>query len=334
MKRLLFTILIFVASSSISSAQEFVPWANKLFVLEDTPAIVVHDFGTVPHGTKLKYRFKVTNIYKVPLHILERPTVECGCVEPVAWSPQFQPTETGYLDLTMDASRFSGAKSVTVQVKLGDGSNFRSTALLQLKAFSRADIMLTPGQIDFGQVAVGQKLTRTLDVVYSGQAKWEVISGEANDKILDVKIEPISTSGRKPSYRVTAGVKGDVPAGVIQEQIVLKTTDQSNPFVTINVSGQVLAPFEVSPKIVKFDELEVGQVASKRVIISGNKNFKLESFSEEGITAKVQPFLNRMQVIELQFQPTAAGVIKKDITLKTDTNDKITISIEGTVKAK
>src|SRR5262249_12966834 len=50
------------------------PWADKLF-----PDGTSHDFGSVPRGTQLFYRFKMTNIYKVPLEIMATRT-SCGCV--------------------------------------------------------------------------------------------------------------------------------------------------------------------------------------------------------------------------------------------------------------
>ncbi len=335
MNKLLLTLAIGFLAVAPLSAEEFVPWANKFFTVEDTQSVIVHDFGTVPHGTKLKHRFKVTNIYKVPIQITERPIVTCGCVEPADWSKVLQSKEEGFLDVTMDASRFVGAKAVTMQVKFGNGANYRSTAIVQLRAFSRSDIMVNPGQIDFGQIAVGQKGSRSVEVVYNGTAKWEVQSGEVNDKLLDVKIDPIGGGrGTKPTYRVTASLKSDIVAGLLQEQIVLKTNDPANPLVTINVNATVLAPFEVSPKLVKFEELEVGKSSStKRIIISANKKFRLEPFEpSDGVTVKVQSNTNLMQIVELQFTPKTSGAFKRDIALKTDANEKIVVAIEGVVK--
>src|SRR5207237_4297320 len=50
-------------------------WADKLFGSE-----TVHDFGTVGRGAQLRYTFKMTNIYKVPLEITD-VRVQCGCVK-------------------------------------------------------------------------------------------------------------------------------------------------------------------------------------------------------------------------------------------------------------
>src|SRR5947209_5160189 len=44
--------------------EEPIPWAQKFFSKENPPPrVIVHDFGTVPHGTMLSHRFPITNIY-------------------------------------------------------------------------------------------------------------------------------------------------------------------------------------------------------------------------------------------------------------------------------
>lgn len=44
------------------------PWANKLFA-----GTTSKDFGMVAKGAQLKYSFRMTNIYKVPLEITNVP---------------------------------------------------------------------------------------------------------------------------------------------------------------------------------------------------------------------------------------------------------------------
>ena len=63
MRKAVFTLLILVGFCGPAAAQT-TAWADKLFAGD-----LVHDFGSVPRGTQLKYSFKMTNIYKVPLEI-------------------------------------------------------------------------------------------------------------------------------------------------------------------------------------------------------------------------------------------------------------------------
>ena len=84
--------LLFVAASAVfASAQRPTvrpapavagplagPWANKFFLPgiekdpgQVSPPAIVHDFGTVPHGTLCTQKFTVTNIYDVPIQVTD-----------------------------------------------------------------------------------------------------------------------------------------------------------------------------------------------------------------------------------------------------------------------
>ena len=95
-----------------------IPWANKFFVLKDTPAVIVHDFGTVPNGTIVTQRFPIKNIWSVPMTIND-VRVSCGCVSAIVLKKNLESTEESYIDLTMDLRKFpSQNKAVTVWVDL------------------------------------------------------------------------------------------------------------------------------------------------------------------------------------------------------------------------
>src|SRR5215211_710774 len=63
------------------------PWANKLFLpdvernpAQPPPPVVVHDFGTVPKGTLCVKKFTLTNIYDVPMQVIDIRR-SCGCLQ-------------------------------------------------------------------------------------------------------------------------------------------------------------------------------------------------------------------------------------------------------------
>src|SRR4051812_1320123 len=72
MRKAVFTLLVLVGVCQPAAAQQSSAWADKLFGGD-----LVHDFGVVPRGAQLKYSFKMTNIYKVPLEI-SSVRVSCG----------------------------------------------------------------------------------------------------------------------------------------------------------------------------------------------------------------------------------------------------------------
>ena len=96
-----------------------------------------------------------------------------------------QPLETGTIDITMDARRFTAAKTVTIQVTVGQPPNFNSTALLTVSANSRQDVVFNPGVVAFGVVPQGQAVTKDLQVDYAGKLEWRIVKVNAGNAPLD-----------------------------------------------------------------------------------------------------------------------------------------------------
>src|SRR5262245_11785618 len=182
-------LLLMVCATTFAQDGMPVPWANKFFMSKETPAVIVQDFGTVPHGTILTHRFTITNLYAVPMQISD-PRVSCGCTSGSVSKRVLQPRETGQLELVMDARKFNGHKAVTVWVDFGP--QYRSTAVLRVQANSRTDIALNPGRIDFGVVAQGRKQTQTVELQYlGGMSNWQLTNAVVDDKgPVEVAVQP------------------------------------------------------------------------------------------------------------------------------------------------
>src|SRR5262249_8063948 len=141
-------------------------WADKLF-----PEGTRHDFGTVPRGTPLRHRFPLTNIYAVALDIVHT-RASCGCIAIIPGVKTLRPRESSYIDVLMDTRKFTGSNSASIYITVGP--RFVSTATLQVSARSQADVVLTPGEANFGVVSEGQTATQTIMVEYTGPFAWKV----------------------------------------------------------------------------------------------------------------------------------------------------------------
>ena len=313
-----------------------VPWGNKFFVPKETPPIVVHDFGTVPSGTTLIHRFVVTNIYAVPMQIVEDPRISCGCTRIVRYTKKLEPRESGFIDIEMDGRRFQGAKTVNIWVNFGP--QYRSAAVLQVRAFARDDVAMTPGQINFGVVALGQQPNQTIDVQYSGkQLNWQITSvDDANAPNVKVAVQRLAPVRGSISYRLTASLKGDAAPGMLQDAIVLKTNDPAGPILTVAVAGMVQSPLAVvQGAIVKLDTVVVGQESVRNVMIRATKPFRIVKVDGEGdgLTVKYDPVLLPIQKVTITFKPTQSGVLQRKLTIHTDQKDMATVTIEGIAEA-
>src|SRR6516164_3617779 len=141
-------------------------WAEKLF-----PEGLSHDFGTVPRGTQSFYKFKMKNIFSEPLELTLR--ISCGCVTAKPSVQILEPLQEGTIDVLMDAKKYQGPKTVTVEVTVGP--KYVSTARLTVTGNCRMDVVLNPGQFNFGNILPGQRPgSQSLDVEYAGNADWRI----------------------------------------------------------------------------------------------------------------------------------------------------------------
>ena len=319
-------IALFFITSTVSAQTE--PWANKLFGAERT-----HDFGTVPRGALLKYSFKMTNIYKVPLEIT-KINISCGCLKAMSPVQTLQPQESTTLDIVMDGKAFSGPKTIKIEVIVGP--QYVSTATLTVTANARQDVVFNPGEIDFGNVAKGGKITKQIDVEYAGNLDWRVKEIVKNASApFDLTVEELPVNFRGRGYRLFATLKPDVTPGPFRQEIILKTTDPTNPVLTILAFGNIQggSSLAIKPGNLNFGQIKIGSQETKRFVVSGGQDFQITSIAGlgNGLTAAIPNQTAKTQRVELSLNPAKTGPFRQELTIRTDQNETATIQIEADV---
>lgn len=317
-------------STPTAAAQTQGSWADKMFA----PALT-HDFGSIPHGAQLYHRFKVTNIYAVRLEIMTLRT-SCGCVSASTSTRVLDPHESGFVDVTMDARRFTGAKQVSVFVTVGP--EYTSTATLVVSANSRPDVVLNPGEANFGITPRGQTPGSSVDVEYAGSLDWRVSEVAGAPAPLEVKL---SESYRRPGqvgYQVKLTLKTDhaeAPTGPFRWELLLKTNDPTSPTMPLVVVGTIQAALSVQPNPVNLGTVKVGDQASKKVVVRGTKPFKVLAIEGAGedLTAELPTHAAAVHIVTVKFKAAAAGDVRRQLTVKTDlgTGAAAPIAVEGKV---
>lgn len=323
---LLATIALALVTSAATAQSD--DWANKLF--KDGAS---HDFGTVPHGAELYYRFPITNIYAVPLDIIN-VRVSCGCVKAVPTVQQLQPRESAFLDVNMDAHRFVGPKTVTIYFSVGP--KYISTATLQVSANSRQDVVLNPGEMNFGIVQRGQRPERVVDVEYAGVLDWKVTQVVAVDSPLDITFQELYRQPGKVGYRVKASLKSDAPPGQYKKELQIQTNDPASPMVPLAFELTVQAPISVMPNNVTLGTPKVGEEVTRKLIVRGSKPFKVVGVDGlgDGMQVDLPNTPAAVQVVTIKYVPTKAGELKKQLQIRTDVENQapVTVTVEATVQ--
>lgn len=300
-------------------------WADKLFKGDTS-----HDFGTVARGAQLYHRFPITNIWAVPLEIMN-VRVSCGCVTATATKQTLQPRETGYLDVNMDARKFTGPKNVTIFVTVGP--QYMSTATVHVSAVSRADVVFNPGEVNFGIVPCGQKATQMVDVEYAGALDWKVSDVIKNGAPLDVDLDPLYREPGRVGYRIRTTLKPEAPPGLLRCEVQLKTNDPASPLVPLLVEANVQASLSVAPASVSFDA-KVGEVLVKRVMVRAGRPFRIVGVEGlgDGIEADIPPAAATTQWLTLRYRATTAGDNRRELRIVTDLDKQAsaTLAVQAT----
>ncbi len=308
------------------SPNVFVPWANKLFKKENPPSVIIHDFGTVPHGTMLTHKFTFTNIYDVPLQIID-VRKSCTCLDADPPQKVLQPHESADIVLTMNAAKFNGPNAQTFYITFGP--QYVSTAVIRVQAVSRGDVQLSPGYVNFGVVQQGTKATQTVSIRYVGNRRnWKITDFVKPEGPLDVSI----TDPNGPEFKITVALKDDAPAGTILEPITLKTNDPTASLLQFNVAAVIQAPITVAPEKIKFEGVKIGQEVTKKVILRSTKAFKVEAISDAGDGVTVEPFAVSapVQIVTVKFKPVGSGTWTRELKLKTDIGEApLTVELEA-----
>lgn len=329
--RIVALMLTVAALGASSASAQSTDWAAKMFVAPKGGS-TTHDFGMVPRGAQLYYRFPMMNIWQVPIEITSLRT-SCGCVTASTATTLLKPREVGYLDVTMNAHRFTGAKSVTIYVTVGP--EYISTASLQVSANSRSDVVFNPGEVNFGVVATGQKPSQVIDVEYAGGLDWKVIEVINNSTPLDATFEELYRRPGGVGYRIRIVLKPEAPPGSHKWELVLKTNDQQSPHVPVLVEATVQALLTVSPSNVNLRSLKVGEVTTQRVTVRGTKPFRITAIEGIGdiIQADYPNVPNTIQILTIKCQPTEAGDLRRQLKIKTDldADSSATVTVEADV---
>lgn len=322
------------------------PWANKFFLPDigekrdqAAPPVITHNFGEVPHGTLCTHTFTVTNIYEVPMQVVE-VRKSCTCLDFVPLSKVLQPNESGPFTVTMNAGKFVGANSQTFYVTFGPQAV--STAVIRVNAVSKTDVSVNPGAVAFGSVSPGAKAAQAVKVEYKGRMRdWRITEVVTPHGPFDVQFNETSRGGPLrggAEYTVTVALKPTAPPGPLADTVTLKTNDPTNPVVTLAVTGAVAVPLEVAPSRVRFDPVTVGQSDTRQVLVRAARPFRV--LGVDGAVGDIKVELPAtttplpLHRITVRFDPTRLGAVAQELRIRTDLDGGAAVTVPVEAEAR
>lgn len=230
---------------------------DPFFVCADPlPKIIapdpVFDFGVIREGYVVEHEFSVENRGEVDLEI-KRVLPACGCSFANLSSNVVRPGSSLLIKTSFDSTGFAGNETKTFRVYTNDPT--MPSLILTMQGDVRRDVAVTPSRIYFGEVVKGSAkiMSAVAFVDIDSSAVFQEISSRS--QYLDVRNEPLSEKNRK-GYRISITLKKNSPIGVLREQIVIKTTSEKTPVLTLPVFAKIKGDLSVIPSDIYFGSKE------------------------------------------------------------------------------
>jgi hypothetical protein len=296
----------------------------------------VKDFGTVPRGPTLVHYFRITNNTNDTVGI-SGVRVSCGCVTASIPVRQIKPGESTSVTAQMDTRRFLGPKAVTVYVTFSY-PRFEEVSL-RVQATSRDDFSMTPDAIAFGQIPHGKEAKKSVQVSLLSDPNWQVTEPTAESNYVKPAVNLVRKNGAEVTYEVTAMLRPDLPAGKWFTDVWVKTSNPAMPKLRIPLTVDVLperelaqAAFTVTPNILQFGEVKVGAEAEQKLIVKGEKPFRIVDVKGAdhvvAVSAKDEES-KPIHVITFTIKPQKAGDVNRQLKLVTDSETEVSVPVRA-----
>ncbi|MCA8998165.1 MAG: DUF1573 domain-containing protein [Planctomycetaceae bacterium] len=303
-------------ASSVVAADQKLNWAEKMF------SELSHDFGTVARGADVRHHIVITNLYEEDV-VIQNVDTTCGCTAAKPDKTLLKTGDKALVEVQMDTKKFMRRKDSNVDVTLqfqGEQGASTRTVRVPITAYIRSDVVLTPGNVDFGAVEVGQPQEQRLSVAYAGREDWKIEQVQVPNSHIHVEAKETVRAGGKVEYELVITLDKQAQIGKLQDQITLITDDPNSPEVPVLVYAKVEPDITIAPAEYPLGNLKPGQVKPFQIVVKGKRDFTIESvecskskdcfevmsLSEQSKSVHVVPF--RMVV------PEAAGAFEEELT--------------------
>ncbi len=283
-----------------------------------------HDFGSVAKAAKTEHRFVIKNTMDKPMH-LRGVRASCGCTTPIIETETIPPGGTGTILARFNTGTFTGAKSATLTVSIDQP--FWTEIQLRVKGYIRSDIVIDPGEANFGEVTQGEGKELKLDLVYAGRSDWQLTEITSPNKFVKVDFEETSRGGGLVKYAIKAEVDADAPIGKLHEQLVLHTNDRRITSVPLRLMANVKrGGVQTSVEEFKLGSIEQGDEIVKRLVVKAKEAFRILEISSEGaeIEFTPSPDAKTVHLVNIRVRPNQKeGKFEGSVLVKTDLEDQI-----------
>lgn len=293
-----------------------------------------HDFGAVARAAKTEHRFAIHNPFDQPMH-LRSISASCGCTTPIIETEWIKPGETGSVLARFNTGTFNGDRKATLNLSIDQPRGLQ--VQLNVKGYIRTDIVINPGELNFGAVPEGESKQIDANVEYAGRNDWKITDITSNDEFIDAQFEEISRKPGRITYKITARLAPGASTGTQATQLVLHTNDARLKSVPLVCSAQIQAPLTVNPDNLALGETRRGLPFQQRLLVKGTKPFRIVEVTAPNMEVRFEPIEEPKQIqflnlILLPDETMPSGDFRTSLTIRTDLEGDREVKVELSYK--
>jgi hypothetical protein len=306
-------------------------WADALF------DEFSKDFGSVPRGPTLQHPFRIKNTTKNTITI-SGVRVSCHiCSSASILKSTLEPGEETAVVVTMDTTKFSGARTITAYVSFSQPSY--EEVRLWVQANGRDDISFSPDTIAFGKTKRGVAPSASTTVTFLGQPQAQITEAKCESNYIQATFKEVKREGSEVGYQLTAKLRADAPVGKWFSDVWVKTNVAAMPKVRVPLTVEIESALTLSPPAVVLGQVQIGGEVERRLILKGVKPFKISSIkgTDEQIAVKDNnPDSKQVHVLTVTLKGAKVGEINRKLQIITDLTEdgRIEFQATGQVVAK
>lgn len=296
----------------------------------------LHSFGQIYRGEKVQHRFLLKDAGEAELEIRKvRPS--CGCTAAEPSQKTIPPGGEAYVEVTFDSKNFVGKVTKTVMVDTNDPSE--PTHTLTLEADIVEELVAKPPRLALGQIKQKEGLNSKVEIKSPTGLNFEVYGAQSSSRALGVTSVEKQADG---TYAISLEVKKDSPTGRFGGDLVVRTSSQRQPVISIPFIGEVVSDVSAYPAQLSFGFIKKGSEAVTHVLVTfhdrevrlGKVEIEPEVFSlrvDPPMGGQSQTSYNMVVVLSRE---APAGRHEGSLKIHTTSNSNpiITIPISATVK--
>jgi uncharacterized protein DUF1573 len=300
-------------------------WADALF------DELSKDFGSVPRGPTLQHPFRIKNTTKNTITI-SGVRVSCNvCSRASLLKSTLEPGEETSVVVTMDTSKFSGVKTITVYVNFSQPSY--EEVRLWVQANGRDDISFSPDTIAFGKTKRGAAPNASTTVTFLGIPQAQITEAKCESNYLQPTFKEVKREGSEVSYQLSVKLRADAPVGKWFADVWVKTNVASMPKVRVPLTVEIESALTLSPSAVALGDVKMGEEVERRVILKGVKPFKISSIKgvDDQISVKDNSTESKqVHVLTVTLKGAKTGEINRKLQIVTDLTEDGSIEFQAT----